>query len=126
MPKAYPDSCYGFLASLQKLSNFLAHMFGLHFSLVLQQFDARDCQVQTCFASKNHTIQIRLVLAQIRVLKITPISTITSLTKYQFQKHKPNFLKWRLKLQFWEKAKIRCEVDQTNYKTKSLKKSEQH
>jgi hypothetical protein len=38
--KGYPNSSYGFLSSLQKLGYLLAHVFELHISLVLEQFDA--------------------------------------------------------------------------------------
>jgi len=47
-----PNSSNCFLASLKKLRNLLAHVFKLQISLVLQQFNARDCQVQACFATK--------------------------------------------------------------------------
>lgn len=44
--QTYPYSSYCFLANLQELGYLLAHVFELQISLILQQFDAWDCQGQ--------------------------------------------------------------------------------
>lgn len=60
--KDYPDSSNCLLASLQELANLLAHLFQLHISLVLQQLNAWNCQVQACFATRWKTACLLVLL----------------------------------------------------------------